>query len=506
MTKIKAAIIDLDGVITQTATLHAQAWKKMFDAYNEKRQDAGKVPFLPYFIGEDYPRYLDGMPRYDGVANFLHARGIELPKGTPDDRPGKETICGLGNWKNEIYHQLIEEEGVEVLDWNVSKLREWKSEGIRLAVISSSKNCEIVLKAAGLTHLFEARVDGVVSAERGLKGKPMPDIFLEAARELQVTPSEALIVEDSLAGVEAGKRGGFALVIGIGKNEGAMKDKGADKVVADLSEIELNNAGQRKSDKLPSAIEKADEITGLIQNQPVILCLDYDGTLTPIVQDYQKAIISDDMRALVREVAALMPVAVVSGRDFRFIKRHVNLEEVYYAGSHGFEIHGPDGFHYEMEDAKNLLPVFDRLENELQEKFKGMEGVAIERKKYAIAVHYRNATPKVAGRVKEEVGLLVENEGEMVAGKGKKVMEIKPAIEWHKGKAVELIKAQIEVNGEEDAVIYLGDDLTDEDAFRSIKQGAGILVGSHGEPTAANYRLKDVGEVRQFLQKIKESR
>ncbi|GAB3533314.1 hypothetical protein GCM10027443_18610 [Pontibacter brevis] len=230
---IKALIFDLDGVITQTAKVHANAWKKMFDDYLLQRGGQEQLVYKPLDIATDYRDYIDGMPRYDGVRNFLASRNIVLPEGTAADAAGKETVAGLGNLKNDYFQELIRQEGVEVYADTVSFIKQMIVQGFRTAVISASKNCQAILAAAGLEELFEVRVDGVVSIELGLKGKPAPDVFTEAARQLGVLPDQAAVFEDALAGVEAGKAGGFALVVGINRTDEASEllKHGADLVL-----------------------------------------------------------------------------------------------------------------------------------------------------------------------------------------------------------------------------------------------------------------------------------
>ncbi|MEX0773347.1 MAG: beta-phosphoglucomutase family hydrolase [Balneolales bacterium] len=238
---LKAGIFDMDGVITDTARLHAKAWKTLFDEYKSFLDHNKLETFKPFSIEGDYPIYIDGVPRYQGVESFLISRNIKLPFGDPSDEPNMETICGLGNRKNEIFYKVLDETGVDILIENVDVIIELKDRGLKTAIISSSKNCKEVLERAGLLYLFPVRVDGVISKERGLKGKPEPDIFLEAARELGVKPEETMIVEDALAGIEAGKKGGFQLVIGIGGDEQreAMLKLGADQVVPSLMDADL---------------------------------------------------------------------------------------------------------------------------------------------------------------------------------------------------------------------------------------------------------------------------
>jgi beta-phosphoglucomutase family hydrolase len=231
---INALIFDLDGVITQTAKVHALAWKRMFDDYLLKRgEQEGKV-YKPLHIATDYRQYIDGIPRYDGVRNFLASRGIVLPEGNTKDAAGKETVAGLGNLKNYYFQNLVTEDGVEVYDDTVTFVKQHKARGYRMAVISASKNCQAILAAAGLEALFEVRVDGMVSLELGLKGKPAPDVFTEAARQLGVQPQESAVFEDALLGVEAGRAGGFALVVGINRTGEAAEEfvhHGADLVL-----------------------------------------------------------------------------------------------------------------------------------------------------------------------------------------------------------------------------------------------------------------------------------
>jgi trehalose 6-phosphate phosphatase len=234
--KYEAVILDLDGVITRSARVHAASWKRMFDDYLRERAGGGKK-FVP-FSDEDYYRYVDGKPRYEGTRSFLESRGISLPYGSPDDPPGKETICGLGNRKNRYFLEYLKKNGVESYQSTKDFIKDLKTRNKRVALISSSRNAKAVLEAAGASNLFHVVVDGVVAAELHLKGKPEPDIFLEAAKRLGVSPQHAIVIEDALSGVEAGKAGGFGLVIGINRSgqNTELKDHGADIVVSDLSE------------------------------------------------------------------------------------------------------------------------------------------------------------------------------------------------------------------------------------------------------------------------------
>ena len=500
---IEAAIFDLDGVLTKTAAQHARAWKMAFDDYNSTRQANGQDLFKPFSIEVDYPKFIDGIPRYDGVLAFLRSRNIELPYGSPEDDKNQETICGIGNLKNEYYQMLISEEGVEVLERNVETIRSWKEKGIKTAVISSSRNCRKILELAGLSGLFEVRVDGITSEEKNIPGKPAPDIFLEAARQLEVPPQEALIVEDAQAGVEAGKKGEFRLVIGIknASNEQELLEKGADLVVNDLKELDLEFKKSRDPKVLPSALKCFGELSSNFKEAFPLLFLDFDGTLSPIVEHHNDAEISEEMRGLVEELAKKYPVAVVSGRGLSDVKNRVGLPELFYAGSHGFEISGPHGFARDHEEAVKVMPVFNEVQPILQEKLAHIQGVDFERKKFTLAVHYRQVKEEQQQEVQDVIMAILKDYPEVAGAGGKKVIEIRPAIDWHKGKAVEFLKK--ELSKEKDAFsIYVGDDVTDEDAFKFVSNGLGILVGYHGVETYADYHLEDLEQVKQFFKRL----
>jgi len=245
----EAVIFDLDGVVTKTATTHSRAWKKMFDHYLLERSKKYNEDFIE-FTPDDYLTFVDGKPRYEGVNSFLESRNIELTFGTPDDNPELETVCGLGNRKNEAFNDVLTKEGVEVYPSTVKLLEQLKKDNIRIGVASSSKNAKSVLEAAGLMHFIETRVDGVVSAETGLKGKPEPDIFLTAAKNMGVDINKSIVVEDAVSGVQAGKNGNFGLVLGLARedNNEALKAAGADIVINDLEEITLDEINAWFSD------------------------------------------------------------------------------------------------------------------------------------------------------------------------------------------------------------------------------------------------------------------
>ncbi len=240
-----AVIFDLDGVVTRTASVHARAWKQVFDEFLRQRAERTGARFEPFEIEVDYPQHVDGKPRYDGVRDFLASRGIALPEGEPDDPPDEATVCGLGNRKNELYNELLESGGVEIFEDTVERIRHWRRLGFKTAIVSSSRNCAAVLRATGLADLFDVRVDGSVAARLGLEGKPAPDIFVKAAELLGVDPARAVVFEDAVSGVEAGRAGGFGWVVGVdrvGAKEVLLRS-GADTVVSDLRELPTEGLG-----------------------------------------------------------------------------------------------------------------------------------------------------------------------------------------------------------------------------------------------------------------------
>jgi beta-phosphoglucomutase family hydrolase len=236
---IRACLFDLDGVLTDTASLHAAAWKEMLDTFLRGHAVHEGAQFVAFDLGRDYRDYIDGKQRSDGVRSFLASRGIALPEGSPDDPAGAATVSGLGNRKNELVLAMIHERGVQAYGGSVRFVQAARDAGLRRAVVSASANCREVLEVAGIADLFEVRVDGVVAEREHLRGKPAPDMFLAAAWMLGVLPGEAAVFEDALAGVAAGRAGAFGLVVGVDRagQADALRAHGAGIVVTDLADL-----------------------------------------------------------------------------------------------------------------------------------------------------------------------------------------------------------------------------------------------------------------------------
>ncbi|MDA3868425.1 MAG: trehalose-phosphatase, partial [Gammaproteobacteria bacterium] len=386
--------------------------------------------------------------------------------------------------------------------------------GIKTAIISSSKNCETVLKSAGANDLFDVRVDGTDMVQLGLPGKPDPTIFIQAAERLQVPPERSAMFEDALAGVEAGANGNFTLVVGVDRSEGgqyhdSLREHGAEVVVADLSQLlppEEASEIARPLDSVPLVWQRKEELDERLRGYQAAVFLDYDGTLTPIVEDYKKAQLDQRMRDSIAELADHYPVAIISGRDLNDVRKRVGLDSIFYAGSHGFDIAGPEGFHEMMQQGQAFLPDLDAAESELREAIKYITGAAVERKKFSIAVHYRQVSENDVGAVENAVNTVLDMHERLRKSGGKKIFELQPKIEWDKGHAVLWLLEQLNLDRPEVLPLYIGDDVTDEDAFKVLREqdrGIGVVVrDGEARTTVANYALDEPEDVRRFLKML----
>jgi trehalose-phosphatase len=512
-----SAIFDLDGVITDTARLHAAAWKELIDGYLTRRNEE----HAPFNLEQDYRRYVDGKPRYDGLQSFLVSRAIRLPWGEPSDPADRETICGLANGKDRIFHRVLDSDGVDLIPGTIRLVQELRSAGIRVAVASSSRNCQHILDRAGVSDLFEARVDGETLAEAKMEGKPAPDMFLEAAARVGARPAFSVVFEDAVSGVEAGVRGKFGLVVGVAPDESAWSDlrvAGADLVwlQTEMEELHadlLTTWFSAREHRRPSALTHWPEIGDRLSGARPVVFLDFDGTLAPIVSRPDDAAISADTRKVVKQVAQRFPTTVVSGRGRDDVARRVGLPELHYAGSHGFDIQGPRGPDSPMGSdgvlehrvATEIEPLIEEATREVETALAQVEGVVVEPKGFTVAVHYRMVAEGDLAQVESVVSGTVEARPELRLAHGKKVYEIRPELDWDKGKAVLWLLEALGLSGPEVLPLYLGDDVTDEDAFRALgTRGVGILVSTAPRPSAANYQLQDPREVTAFLEKLLE--
>ncbi len=532
----EGVVFDLDGVITKTAQLHFEAWKSMFDGYLKLIQERGGAEFKEFTHEQDYLPYVDGKPRYEGVQSFLKSRQIELPFGDVNDAPEKETVCGLGNKKNVEFVQYLQAGRTEVYPSTIKLVKELLKKGMRVGVASSSKNCADILNYAKISDLFETVVDGKVSASLGLKGKPEGDIFVKAAQNMNINPSRSIVVEDATSGVAAGRNGGFGLVIGVARenNTDDLLKAGADIVVSDLEDLEgmdwggfslkqpsylfdfwdkapdkiLTEKGELKSpsDKVffnPLFFKKAK--TFFSKEKKTVFFLDYDGTLTPIVDKPSMAVLSPKMKETLKTLNKKFQVAIVSGRSREDVENLVDIKELLYAGNHGFDIKGQE-LELIMPEVQKFMPLIKKITEELYSKLGNIEGCIIEKKKFSAAVHYRLVSEENFLLIKQEVEAILKQETSLKLMNGKKVFELLPEIDWDKGKALMWIMKALNISWETHNVIYIGDDTTDENAFRILKtRGAGILVSQKPVASFADFLVNSTDEVKKlFEMTIKE--
>ena len=500
-----AVLFDMDGVITDTAAAHAAAWKRLFDAYLEERAQREQIDARPFDANADYRAFVDGKPRYDGVQSFLESRGIELPWGDPGDGQEQETICGLGNRKDVHFNAWLDENSARVFPGTVEFLRALRSAGIPMAIFSASRNMQKVLANAGLGDFFDAEIGGLEMAELGLPGKPDPAVMVTSARELGIPVNRCVVVEDAIAGVQSGRSAGAAWVIGIDREDyaDALRDNGADLVVKDLSECRVDEKGEialKTTATLAPVWEQRAALEGLLKKRRLAVLLDYDGTLTPIVTDYRKAFLPEAMRDTLGRLAERNAVAVVSGRDLKDVQKLVALDSIYYSGSHGFELSGPDGWQHIHEEAADYLPDLDHAEQALTARLVNVPGHALERKHFSLAVHYRQVDDDRVGEVATAVDEVLARNTRLIKGLGKKVFEIKPALPWDKGRAIGVLLDTLGMTGNDTVAVFIGDDITDEAAFRELRHpNVSIIVVDDDRATAADYSLADVDDVREFL-------
>ena len=393
---------------------------------------------------------------------------------------------------------------VQKVDSIVALVRKLAEAGVATAVHSSGRNCEQVLNAAGLDDLFAVRVDGVVADALALPGQPDPAVLLTAINRLGTTPERTVVVEGAPDGVQAGHDGGFALVIGVDRQGHAneLLHSGADVVVEDLAQVAVRQ-GDRRISELPNALDSYGQLIGVVAGRQPFVCLDFDGTLSEIVAEPDAATLVPGAAKALERLAALWPVAILSGRDLADVRDRVGIPGIWYSGSHGFELVGPDGSHHHNDAAAAAVPLLESAAVDLRDDLGHIPGVNVEHKRYAVAVHFRNVPLEWVAEVVATTHRHGRRHGLRVTG-GRKLVELRPDIDWDKGTALAWLGDQIHQTGRV-LPIYIGDDLTDEDAFDAIRfSGIGVVV-RHDEDgdraTAAQFTLNNPGEVEEFLRR-----
>lgn len=502
---IKAVIFDMDGVVTDTAKLHFKAWKQMFDCFLAARTDLPTQAVQP-FTHEDYLNYVDGLPRINGISNFLKSRSIQLPIGNKKDLATAFSVNGLAKNKNNLFIKLLAQEGAEVFTKTLELIKVLREQKIKTAVVSSSKNCETVLAKAGLTQLFDVRIDGVMLQELKLPGKPNPAMFLEAAERLHVEPKECVVVEGAICGIIAAKQGEFGFIIAVDRHEKITSkslELGADIVVRHLGEINIQLLlRQFATHHLPkfSALADFEQIVARTKKRQIALFLDYDGTLAPIVDDPKLTKISPTLHELLLALSNKITVGIISGRQLEDVRRLINIDSLVYAGNHGFEIAGPQALNIDQnwgqEHIQHIQQAFENFKTQLG----NIPGILIENKQYTLSIHYRKVKVSAIAEIEKTIEQYVAENRHLKLLGGKKIFEVRPNINWNKGEALKYFMSSLQIDQGTVMPIYIGDDVADEDAFASIHAfGVGILVADRLRLTHADFLLSNTDEVEQFI-------
>lgn len=479
----KAIILDVDGVITDTRKLHFKAWKKIFD------QILAENKINAVFRQEDYEKYVDGKPRQDGLTSYLDSRSLHLTKNQLEN---------LSIRKDQFFKEFLKTDKPEVFPDARKAISKWRKNKIQLGAISSSKNSRLILEQAGLLDSFDVCIDGEEGERLHLAGKPDPAYLFEATKRLSLDTEDCVLIEDAISGVAAGKKALFKEVVGISRPGQTAPDElyaaGADTVVRSLLEI----------GKIPNALEAWEDIKSHVGSKDVALFIDFDGTLSEIVADPNQATIKESIKDVLHRCSASIKIAVISGRDRIDVKGRVGIDDIFYVGSHGLDMCGPGCFYYQVEDAEKFSAELQDATMAATLAFQKVKGVYLERKSFSTAIHYRMVADDEVDSIRVMIFDMIKNFPNLRAKEGKKVIEIFPDIAWGKGEAVKKLSEILNIDPEFTLPIYLGDDLTDEDAFKELRhKGIGIKIddGSHA-PTKAGYFLNNTGEVEKFLNLI----
>lgn len=497
--KIKGIIFDMDGVITQTATLHFKAWKITIENFFTQIFDEKKL-----FTENDYFHYLDGMTRKEGVANYFLNIGLseDMLKGIYKNL--EECIEDLCKKKNTLLLQILSEETVECFPDSLKFIEFLLLQDYKIGLISSSKNCLPILKKTQIDNIFSVYVDGLFCEQMNLPGKPHPAIFLEAAKRLDLLPEECLIVEDAIAGVCAAKKGGFGVVALDRKNK-LYKDFlkfQPDFVLNDLSSNQTFLYHQlRKHATLQPGFKSLSCIMDLIENEnQLAIFLDYDGTLTPIVETPDKAVLSQRMFHCLTQLSQNYLTVIMSGRELKNLKKLINVPTIFYSGNHGLEFIAPNDEIVSYQVGEEFKEELSFVYLHLVSLLRTIEGCIVENKKYSLSIHYRLVSESKHLYISQVIDEVLSDCPNLIRHSGKKVFEIRPNIIWNKGVASAFILNNLKLKNPNIIPLYIGDDLSDEDAFETFdKGGITIKVMDQPETTKAHYFLNSPSEVENFL-------
>ena len=479
-------ILDVDGVITDTRNYHFEAWKDILDDYLSRKNETKK------FTRFDYEKYVDGRIRSEGIRNFFRAYNIEVLD---------EEVRRIGDQKNQAYQNFLKISPPKLFPEVIECLKSWKGKGIKIAVVSSSQSGRMIVDNLKIKNLIDICIDGIDGHEMNLRSKPEPDYFNEAVKQLGLQNSECALVEDSIIGIEAGKKMGLMTIYGmsrVGQTPAKqLYQSGADVVIKSLLEIGI----------MKNAISSWEDIKDHIGEREIALFIDFDGTLSNIVSSPIEAKILESSQVIIKDLSKAIKIAVVSGRDRIDVKGKVAIENIFYLGCHGLDMSGPGCFHYRVDDAEKYLPELEEATQALKDSTSEIKGILIEKKPFATAVHYRMSPEEAEGKVFEISQKILSTYPHLKIKKGKKVIEFMPKVDWDKGQAIKKLCEILDINSKSTMPVYIGDDETDEDAFHELHgKGIGIRVDGNANPdTYANYVLNDPSEVSRFLEILSET-
>lgn len=424
-----AVIVGLDNVVDKATRVHAAAWTKFLDDYLTRRPQRTGEDHCP-LTHDDYRRFLAGKP--DGVADFLAARGIRLPPGSPTDLTD-DTVYGLQNLERQTFLQLLNT-GVPEGKSIASFARRLQVAGVRVAAHTSHRNYGHTLDATGLAEVFAVFVDGAVTAELGLPAEPNPAGLIETAKRLGANPGRCVVIDSCQTGLRAGRNGGFALVIAVDAHGDAenLLSSGADAVVADLAAVTVGS-GDAAISTIPDALQVYSQLKRLLTGRRPAVFLDFDGTLSDIVERPEAATLVDGAAEALRALAAQCPVAVISGRDLADVRNRVKVDGLWLAGSHGFELVAPDGSHHQNAAATAAIDGLAEAAAQLADALREIAGAVVEHKRFAVVVHYRNVADDSVDNLIAAVRRLGHAAGLRVTT-GRKVVELRPDIAWTRAK------------------------------------------------------------------------
>ncbi|MCP3870544.1 MAG: trehalose-phosphatase [Gammaproteobacteria bacterium] len=494
-----AAIFNLDGVVTRANKIHAAAWKHTFDSFMLERIAHDGEDLRPFNIDLDFRRYLDGKPRTVGMKRFLAARHITLAPTDGRDPSEPATLRSLENLKKRTFDTIVEQKGIDVNGCAIALIHRLRHAGIKTAVVSASSHCNMILEQEGIETLFDARIDGIEAELLELDSKPDPYTLLELSSRLGIDPSRTIAIEDSVIGVSACHRGHFGLVIGVddGEEQVLMHEHGADYVLKDLCSVQVEEP--EADDIPPPELTDMEQISNQMAGKIPALFLDYGETLTAVTDRPEDTSISKKMRHILKKIARSMPVTIVSGRDVEEIYHQIGLKELFYAGNHGLDIRGPD-LHLELPEGADALDDLDQAMKDLSRLPADVPGLRIERKRFAIVIHYQHDNTASADLAASAAQRVQSHFPRLRISGGKEVLELLPDIDWDKGRAMDWLLSEMDLDDSKVLPVYIGDDVTDETAFITLHgRGIGILVAEQPAPSAATYRVKNTKMVMNLL-------